>query len=167
MANLKIELERQQPILKESSTKTMELMKVIEQQQAEADITRESVFKEQEIAAAETEVAEELRNECEAVLSGALPELEAAITALKTLKKSDIDEVKAMSKPPIGVELTLKAVAIITSQKPARIRDKNDNTRIVLDYYGPGKKLLANPKFLQKLEKFDRENIPANVITQL
>jgi hypothetical protein len=48
--------------------------------------------------------------------------LEAALSALNTLTKNDITEVKGMKSPPAGVRLVLEAVCIMRGIKPVRVR---------------------------------------------
>ena len=53
------------------------------------------------------------QDECEEKLAVAMPALNAAITALKTLKQNDITVVKSMTNPPNGVKLVMEAVCIL------------------------------------------------------
>ena len=62
-----------------------------------------------------------IKKECEAGLAEAIPALEAAVKALSTLKKSDVDEVKAMKSPPAGVKLTMEAVCIMKEVPPVKV----------------------------------------------
>jgi len=48
-----------------------------------------------------------LQEECEEKLAVAMPALNAAISALDTLKQTDISIVKAMANPPSGVKLVM------------------------------------------------------------
>ena len=43
--------------------------------------------------------------------------------------------------------------------KPDRVKDPNGGTKKVADYWGPGKKLLADSNFLNSLKNYDRDNI--------
>ena len=49
-------------------------------------------------------VAQSIKDECEMELAEAIPALEAAISALDTLKTSDIVEVKSMKVRPVPME---------------------------------------------------------------
>ena len=53
------------------------------------------------------------QDECEEKLAVAMPALNAAIAALKTLKQNDITVVKSMTNPPNGVKLVMEAVCIL------------------------------------------------------
>lgn len=49
--------------------------------------------------------AQAIKDDCESDLAEAIPALEAAVTALNTLKPADITVVKSMKNPPYGVKL--------------------------------------------------------------
>ena len=85
-----------------------------------------------------TEAAQNMKNECEADLAEAMPILQKAIKALNTLSKNDITEVKSMKTPPAGVLITMEAVCLMMSVKPARSRD--DKGKVQYDYWEPAKK---------------------------
>ena len=55
-------------------------------------------------------------------MDAVLPDLEEAKSALKTLTKLDISELKSLKKPPIGVVMVLEAVCIILKIPPVRYK---------------------------------------------
>ena len=61
--------------------------------------------------------------QCEGDLAEAIPALEAALAALKTLKPADITIVKTMKSPPAGVKLVMAAVCVMRDMKPDKIND--------------------------------------------
>ena len=61
--------------------------------------------------------------QCEGDLAEAIPALEAALSALNTLKPSDITIVKTMKSPPAGVKLVMAAVCVMKDIKPDKIND--------------------------------------------
>lgn len=93
----------------------------VETEQKKADVSREEMAVQQKDAAEQAELAAQMKSECEQALAKAIPELEAAIKALKTIKKSEIDEVKMMQNPPYGVRITLEALAITNNMRPTKI----------------------------------------------
>jgi dynein heavy chain len=94
-------------------------------------------------------------------------ELEAAVAALDTLKKADIDLVKNMGSPPAGVKLTLEAICVMKDVKPEKVKDK-ETQKTVEDYFGPGKKLLMDSKaFVDSLKSYDKDNIPPRIIKRI
>ena len=89
------------------------------------DKDKKDAAETQTIVAAEEEAAQTKAAETKAIaddaqrdLDEALPALEEAVKCLNSLKKSDIDEVRTMGKPPAGVKLTMEACCIMFSVKP-------------------------------------------------
>merc|ERR1719487_921352 len=107
---MQVELEALKPVLKKTSAETAELMVNIEQKQKEAAATAAIVSKEETACSAQAEEARVMKEDCQADLDKALPALNAALDALKQLKKADIGEVKAMKTPPDGVINVSKAL---------------------------------------------------------
>lgn len=63
------------------------------------------------------------QDECEGDLAEAMPALEAALSALDTLKPSDITVVKSMQNPPELVKLVMESICIMKAIKPERKPD--------------------------------------------
>ena len=59
-----------------------------------------------------------------------MPALEAAVKALKTLKRDDITEVKSMKSPPAGVKLTMEAVCIMFDIKPVKVAAPDGRSKV-------------------------------------
>ena len=133
-------------------------MKQIQKENADADETRNIVMIEQKSSAEQHKIAEMIRKECKDTLAKALPDLYAAINALDTIRRDDIDLVKTMRSPPDPIKLTLEALAIMNRQKTTRITDPKNPTIVKFDYYEAGKKMLSVPKFIKKLKNFDKES---------
>jgi dynein heavy chain len=107
-----------------------------------------------------------IKEDCEAGLAEALPALEAAVKALATLKKADIDEVKNMKSPPGGVRLTMEAVCIMKEIPPAKV-PAPDGRGKVDDFWDPAKKMMNDSKFLDSLQKYDKDNIKPEVMAKI
>ena len=164
---LKEELIALKPILEQKTVLAEETVKQIQQENEEADKARMQVAEEQHACELEARYAEKIRNECEEALAKTLPELEDAIRSLDTIKKEDIDLVKSMHKPPVGVRLTLEALAIINRQKPVRITDPENPDLKIPNFYKSGKKMLYIPKFINMLQLFDRDSLDDEVMSRL
>lgn len=117
------------------------------------------VAKETEAAQSEADRVGAIKKECEDDLAVAIPLLQEAINALDTLKPADINEVKNFKTPPGGVVLTMEAVCVLLNVPKAKMKDPNDPTKKIDDWWTPSKKLLADPKFLSMLKEYDRDNI--------
>lgn len=92
---------------------------------------------------------------------------EEAVASLKSLNKNDVVEVRAMTRPPAGVKMVIEAVCIMREIKPKKVAGDKPGEKIN-DYWEPGKALLMDPgKFLESLFKFDKDNIPDDVIKKI
>uniref|UniRef100_A0A669PGZ6 Dynein axonemal heavy chain 12 n=1 Tax=Phasianus colchicus TaxID=9054 RepID=A0A669PGZ6_PHACC len=135
---------------------------------AEVEQKRKIVKVDEEIATKKAEEAQALKNECESDLAEAIPALEAALEALDTLKPSDISIVKSMKNPPSGVKLVMAAVCVMKDVKPEKIPNPSGiGGKVILDYWGPSKKLLGDMNFLKDLKEYDKDNIPAAVMQKI
>merc|ERR1719174_3487068 len=93
----------------------------IEKDTKDAEVTRQVVERDEAAATIKANESKAIKEECEAGLAEALPALEAAVKALRTLKKDDITEVKSMKSPPAGVKLTMEAVCIMKEVAPDKV----------------------------------------------
>uniref|UniRef100_H2M1P1 Dynein axonemal heavy chain 12 n=1 Tax=Oryzias latipes TaxID=8090 RepID=H2M1P1_ORYLA len=165
VAKMKKELVDLQPKLEQAKIDNTKMMEVIEVESIEVEAKSRVVHVDEEAAAMKANEAQALKSECENDLAEALPALEAALTALDTLKQpSDISIVKAMKNPPSGVKLVMAAVCVMKNVKPDRIPDPAGTGKKILDYWGPSKKLLGDMNFLRDLKEYDKDNIPVPVM---
>ena len=121
---------------------------------------------EEKATAAVAAKAKGMKDECEADLAEAIPALNAAISALDTIKKNDIDLVKGMGNPPAGVKLTLEAICVMKGIKPEKVKD-GATGKSTDDYFGPAKKAMMDSKFLQTLKDYDKDNIDPKIIKRI
>ena len=68
---------------------------------------------EEEAAAEQSKATETLQADCERELAVALPALEEAIAALKSLASADVVALKSLKNPPAPVKLVVEAVCIL------------------------------------------------------
>ncbi|KAF7282405.1 hypothetical protein GWI33_002719 [Rhynchophorus ferrugineus] len=155
-----------QPQLKEMSDKATAMLKQIEKETATVEKISAVVREDEKVANKQAAAAQALKLECEADLAEALPILEEAIGALDTLKPADITLVKSMKNPPDAVKLVMAAVCIIKGVKPDRVPDPSTG-RMLLDYWGPSKRVLGEMNFLQALKDFDKDNIKPDIMAKL
>lgn len=159
VAAMQKELEDLQPKLVVASKENADLMIVIEKESKEAAEKSKIVAVDEAAASKEAKESKELAEECEAGLAEAIPALESALTALNTLKPADIANVKGFKTPPSGVKLVIAAVCIMKGIKPDKVQDPDNPSKKILDYWGPGKKMLNDMKFLDSLKTYDKDNI--------
>ncbi|XP_043569115.1 dynein axonemal heavy chain 3-like [Chiloscyllium plagiosum] len=165
IAIMQQELTGLKPLLMERNQETEELLKVIANETLEVEVVKRVVETDEETANKAAQEARAIKVECEQKLSVAMPALNDAITALDTLKASDITLLKTMQNPPAGVRLTLTAICILKGIKPEKKVDANGKS--MDDYWPSAKKMLSDMKFLESLKDFDKDNIPVKVIAHI
>eukprot|EP00056_Hartaetosiga_gracilis_P013585 m.226506 g.226506 ORF g.226506 m.226506 type:complete len:4004 (+) comp13864_c0_seq2:104-12115(+) len=165
VASMQQELEDLQPKLAQAQVDNQAMMVQISKESEEAAVIEANVRKDEAFVSEKTSVAQAEKSECEELLAEAVPALEAALSALNTLKKQDVDVVKSMKAPPAGVRLVMEAVCVMKGQKPEKVTDPSGNK--VLDYWGPSKKLLGDMKFLESLRTYDKDNISPKIMKEI
>ena len=88
---------------------------------------------------------------------------------LKDLRKSDIDEVKSLGRPPVNVVRTLTALCVMFDIRPDLVNDPDNPGKKMKDYFkAAGKHLLANAaKLLEDMTNYDKDNISHHIIVQI
>ncbi|KAI5612480.1 dynein heavy chain 12, axonemal isoform X1 [Silurus asotus] len=167
VGEMKQELVDLQPKLEQAKIENMNIMKVIEVESVEVEAKSKIVRVDEEAATLKANEAQALKTECESDLAEAIPALEAALSALNTLKPSDITIVKSMKNPPSGVKLVMAGVCVMKDIKPDKIADPSGTGKKVEDYWGPSKKLLGDMNFLRDLKEYDKDNIPVQVMLKI
>uniref|UniRef100_A0A673Y2U6 Dynein axonemal heavy chain 3 n=1 Tax=Salmo trutta TaxID=8032 RepID=A0A673Y2U6_SALTR len=161
------ELTALQPELIQTSAETDKMMVNIEKETVVVDAKKELVLADEKVANDAAAAAKAIKDECEGDLAEAMPALEAALSALDTLKPSDITVVKSMSNPPGLVKLVMESICIMKGIKPERKPDPGGSGKMIEDFWGPSKKLLGDMKFLENLKAYDKDNIAAANIKKI
>ena len=110
---MKEELIALQPGLLKAKEETAILTKQVEERIPEVDAQKAVAMKDEESTAKQAAEVKKVKDECEADLAAAIPILNEALHALDTIQKKDIDLVKAMGKPPEGVQLAMKGIVVL------------------------------------------------------
>ncbi|KAL0279081.1 UNVERIFIED_CONTAM: hypothetical protein PYX00_000712 [Menopon gallinae] len=161
------ELHALQPQLLTTSEKTEKLMIKIEQDTVVVEAKKEIVAADEALANEAAAAAQAIKDDCESDLSEAIPALEAALSALNTLKPADITVVKSMKNPPYGVRLVLESICVMKGIKPEKRPDPNIPGKTIDDYWGPSTKMLGDFKFLDGLKAYDKDNIPPPIMKRI
>ncbi len=166
VAVMQVELTDLQPVLQVKSKEVDELMVVISKDKADAEVTAEACAVEEKTANEKATATKAIADDAQRDLDEALPALDAAVASLKSLKKDDIVEVKALGKPPQGVVMVMEAVCIMFELKPEKVKDPNDPMKKINDYMSIVKKQVINDpaKFLDSLFNFDKDAIKDSTI---
>ena len=149
---MKKDLANLQPVLAQAAKETAALLKEVARDQAAADDVKQRVTKEEEAVGVIAAEARAIAADAQRDLDEAMPAYHASVEALKALDKKDTQEVKAYAKPPELVQKVMEAVDILMGVKPD---------------WGESKKLLQDPNFIQKLQEYDKDNIPEKYINCL
>ena len=165
VAIMQDELTALQPELVKAGEETSAALIVIAAETVEADKVKVLVAKDEASASEEAARVKAIKDECEADLAQAMPMLNKAIAALDTLSAGDISQVKGFSSPPAPVKLVMEAVCICKGVKPTRV--KLPDGKMGDDYWDAAKKMLMDPKFLESLKKYDKDNIKAKIIKKI
>eukprot|EP00055_Hartaetosiga_balthica_P017752 m.122337 g.122337 ORF g.122337 m.122337 type:complete len:4010 (-) comp9395_c0_seq2:1066-13095(-) len=165
VASMQHQLEELQPKLAQAQIDNQKMMEQISKETQESAVIEETVKKDEAFVSEKTAIAQAEKAECEELLAEAVPALEAALAALNTLKKADIDVVKSMKAPPAGVKLVMEAVCVMKGIKPEKITDPTGQK--VTDYWGPSKKVLGDMKFLESLRTYDKDNIHPKIMKEI
>ena len=146
---MKQELVALAPVLAQAAKDTSKLLDEVAVDQKAADEVKERVAKEEAQVGEIAKEAQAIAADAKRDLDEAMPAYYASVEALKSLNKADIQEVKAYKTPPELVVMVLEAVCILMAVKPD---------------WGEAKKLMSDMAFLEKLQEYDKDNIPEKAI---
>eukprot|EP01062_Namystynia_karyoxenos_P076714 TRINITY_DN7573_c0_g3_i1.p1 TRINITY_DN7573_c0_g3~~TRINITY_DN7573_c0_g3_i1.p1 ORF type:complete len:4614 (+),score=1785.85 TRINITY_DN7573_c0_g3_i1:132-13973(+) len=154
------QLEIQKPKLREMAESTAVLISRIEKDEADADVTRRAVAKEEAAANAVADEARKIKEGCEAVLAKAMPALDAAMAQVQEIDKKQLVEVRSMTNPSDKIKQVMGAVCVCLGQRPIMEPDPANPKRKRPDYWTPSKRLMADTnEFLNTLLTYkDRED---------
>jgi dynein heavy chain, axonemal len=150
--SLKNDLMKLEPILKQKAIETESLLTQVARDTEEAAQVAKKVQEEEAIVSRQASETAEIAADAQRDLDKALPALESAVKALKSLTKADITEVRSFQNPPKAVQIVLEAVCTLLGEK-----ESWDNA----------KKLLNQSNFTEMLMEFDKDNIPEKRLKKL
>jgi dynein heavy chain len=159
------ELTALRPSLVKTVAETEQLMAKIQSEKINV-VEPKKLIVDGEVAEAQKQgdAANAIKTECEAALALAIPALNSAINALNTLKPADIKLVQSFKSPPATVKLVMEGVCVLLDLKPTKIPDPSGSGKMIQDYWETSKKLLGDPKLIDTLKNYDKDNIPPKII---
>ena len=113
---MKLQLEDLKPVLEAKSKQVEATMVFLDRETKEVEAVKAVVDQEAQVVFAQKEVAEGIKNECEARLSQAQPLLDEALKALRTLNTKDFVTMRSYQQPPYRIKLALEAVCVMLGQ---------------------------------------------------
>jgi dynein heavy chain len=166
--SMKVELTEMQPALEKAAIETGALTEQVEAKVPDVEAQKSVAAKDEAATAEQAAAVKEVKDSCEADLAAAIPIVNAALKALDTIKKADLDQVRNMGNPPTGVKLVMHAVLTMLEMKCVKGKDPNDPTKKIDDWWTPAQGVLGagvNGKpLLDVLKAYDKDNIPQKVI---
>ena len=164
---MKKELIDLQPGLEQAKVDTEALTAKVEATIPGVEEQKAISMKDEEATAKQAAEVQAVKDECEADLAEAIPILRDALKALDTIKKQDLDLVKNMGKPPVGVKLAMKAVMVMLDMKPDKVNDPDTPGKKIDDWWEPSKRLLNQGTLLATLKEYDKDNIQPKIIEKI
>ncbi|XP_069582586.1 dynein axonemal heavy chain 14 [Ranitomeya imitator] len=140
------------PQIEQKSKEIEELMVKLQKDSVVVEKVRDIVQQEEEVMVQETRIVQEYAQQAQQELRDVLPALEDAVSALDSLDKSDISEVRVYTNPPFLVLTVMNAVCVLLQQKPD---------------WPTAKLLLRDQGFLKNLVNLDKDSIPEKVFSNL
>ncbi|EQC26205.1 hypothetical protein SDRG_15942 [Saprolegnia diclina VS20] len=149
---LKGDLIKLQPVLTKKAAEAEVLLKQVSIDQKAAAEVRARVSKDEAVVGKQAEEVSILQADAQKDLDVAMPALKNAETALNSLSKGDITEVKSFTKPPEAVETVMQCVCLLLGEKQT---------------WDVAKKVLGDSMFLDRLINYDKDNIPEALLKKL
>lgn len=142
-----------------------EFSKQLKIDEAAANETRDQVSEEKKNTAVKVEECKTIEQAASEKLAKGNQALESALQALDKLERADFLEVATYKNPAASVIAVIEAVSILLGLKGKKVQGPDGKIRE--DYMDEMKKQLSDPKMVQNLKDYDRENIPPAVIQRL
>jgi len=127
-----------------TSAEVQALVSEAKKDQEVADEREKFIKQEREVIEVEAKIAEELAASADRELEKAMPKLLEANNAVSGLDKKFIAEMKAMNKPPSGVDVVMDAVMVFLELPTG---------------WASVKKALNDTQFLNKIMDFNKDGI--------
>ena len=159
---MQAEMTALQPKLALASKEVDSSMSYVEKEQTEVAELEKIVKGEDAIVNEKKKVAESIRNDCDAELTEVNAVIDGALDAIAALTQSEIAAVRGVKTPSVCMKLNMEVICILKNIKPERVQDASGGgNKMVDDYWGAAKRIMGDPKFVEYMSSFDKDNIPA------
>jgi dynein heavy chain len=150
--NLQVELTKLAPVLEVKAKEAKVLIEKVAVDKEAANEVRARVEVDEREVSTKAEETRLVQEDAQKDLDKAMPALNAAVSALKSLEKKDITEMKSFTNPPAAVRTVMEAVCVLLSRKTD---------------WKAAKELLSDMTFMDQLVNYDKDNIPPSIIKKL
>lgn len=105
------------PVMEQKSVEMKDTVARLEKDTAQADLIKKVVLQDEADAKIKAVETQELADDASRDLENVMPQLRTAQEALKSLNKSDVNEIRVFQKPPKLVQFVMEAVCILMNMK--------------------------------------------------
>lgn len=105
------------PVMELKSVEMKDTVAKLEKDTAQADLIKKVVLQDEADAKIKAVETQELADDASRDLENVMPQLRTAQDALKSLNKSDVNEIRVFQKPPKLVQFVMEAVCILMNVK--------------------------------------------------
>ena len=167
---LQRKLEADAPMLAKTQIEVEETKKIIAEKTINAEAVKAVVVVEEEEASKQAAEVKKIKDNADAELSSALPELDAAVKKVQGIPVSAFYSIRTMLRPPASAVAVFKICCffLLPNDKPKAPKD--DKKEIDPEGYWQLSltKFLSNPnQFLKDLLSYDRDNIPDSLVAKV
>ena len=156
VAGMQIKLKEEQVVVEAKKAETDQLLVQVGQESTVADEqAAKAAVEEAEVAEIAKGVAE-FQAQANADLAAAVPAIHKAEAALNGLDKNALGELKGLTSPPAAVLSVTAAVSYMLAARGANLK------KLDLSWAGAKKMMADVGKFLDTLQKFDKDNFWAD-----
>ncbi|XP_026846872.1 dynein heavy chain 8, axonemal [Drosophila persimilis] len=166
VAILKKDLIEMNKVIAIASDEAEEVLATVEESKAAAEIVKVEVAEKKGNAEVLVKNISAVKQVAEAKLEKALPALEEAEAALKTIKAADIATVRKLGKPPYLITLIMDCVCILFRRKIKPIRPDTEKT-FIQSSWDESLKVMSDTSFLRKIVEYPTDLINAEMVDMM
>lgn len=166
VAILKKDLIEMNKVIAIASEEAEEVLATVEHSKAAAEIVKIEVAEKKGQAEVLVKNISAVKQVAEAKLEKALPALEEAEAALKTIKAADIATVRKLGKPPYLITLIMDCVCILFRRKIKPIRPDTEKA-FIQSSWEESLKVMSDTSFLRKIVEYPTDLINAEMVDMM
>ena len=163
-------LEANAPVLAKTQIEVEETKKVIAEKTQKAEAVKSVVVVEEEAAAKQAAEVKSVKDNADAELGTALPELDAAVKLVSKIDVKDFYELKTVKNPSPSMVACFKLCCffLVPNQRPQKPKDAEAEKDPEGYWKLSLETLLKDPKgFLTSMINYDKDNIPDALINKV
>ncbi|CAB4061834.1 DNAH [Lepeophtheirus salmonis] len=162
---MQTEMNAIQPKLVVASKDVDEVLSIVDKEQYEVTEQDKILKSEESIVNEKKKLADTIRSDCESELAEVTSFVEASLEMISSLSQSELSSIRGMKGPTISLKLNTEALCCLKGIKSDKIPDPSGVVgKMIDDFWGPTKRLLADPKFLESFYSFDKDNLNPKVM---